>query len=76
MFSFNSFALLAGIILIIVFGNSLANEQEKNVGVLRILGLKRNKVMFIFFYSNVILFWFFFYNRLHIRRSNWRAPFK
>ncbi len=49
MFSFNSFALLAGIILIIVFGNSLANEQEKNVGVLRILGLKRNKVMFIFF---------------------------
>jgi putative ABC transport system permease protein len=58
MFSFNSFALLAGIILIIVFGNSLANEQEKNVGVLRILGLKRNKVMFIFFIQTLCYFGF------------------
>lgn len=58
MFSFNSFALLAGIILIIVFGNSLANEQEKNVGVLRILGLKRNKVMFIFFIQTLFYFGF------------------
>jgi len=58
MFAFNSFALLSGIILIIVFGNSLANEQEKNVGILRILGLKRTKVMFIFFLQTIFYFGF------------------
>lgn len=48
VFAFNSFSLLAGIILIIVFGNTFVNEQEKNIGILRIFGLKRNRLLNIF----------------------------
>lgn len=56
VFAFNSFSILAGIILIIVFGNNFANEQEKNIGILRILGVKRRNILFIFLLESILYF--------------------
>lgn len=56
VFAFSSFSILAGLILVIVFGNNFANEQEKTVGILRILGFKRFKILLLFFMEALLYF--------------------
>ncbi|HBT51445.1 MAG TPA: hypothetical protein DEA49_04955 [Petrotoga sp.] len=54
--AFSFFSIMAGLILVIVFGNNFANEQEKTVGILRILGFKRGKILFLFFMEALLYF--------------------
>jgi len=56
VFAFSSFSILSGLILVIVFANNFANEQEKTVGILRILGVKRGKIIFLFVMEALLYF--------------------